>query len=252
MMALAPRGRRWSSISKHYKRNCKMSNRIFLPIFNKMVPKSCRRSSMMLTRCFIDVLLLQLYSTELNVNEIALSKAPFILNSPGFQRLDSLYACLDATKSWFELCLTFSPVSFVGFSISIFTQMAHCIITLHRLLTIDDPIWDRKLARDTADLSLILGKMIEKLSQVKVAADLDSGDPEAKDIFSSTGRTLESIKIWWDTKLAAELTNNVISDETLGETSMESFDDVWLENILYSGDGQFDFNMQWSSAGAGV
>lgn len=62
-----------------------------------------------------DVLLLHLYSIELKVHEIAFSKAPVVLNSPGFQRLDALYACLYATKSWFDLFLTISPASFAGF-----------------------------------------------------------------------------------------------------------------------------------------
>ena len=178
------------------------------------------------------------------MHEIAFLKVPAIINSPGFQRLDSLYACLNATKSWFDLFLGLPAASYVGFSIPIFTQMAHCIIALFRLLTLDDPVWDRGLARDTTNLSLILGKVVEKLSQVKLAANLDHGVSEDKDTFSWTARTIRATKTWWEAKLSAESADNVALDETLGGTNLEFSDDMWLKDIIGQGDYPFDLNMQ--------
>ena len=131
-------------------------------------------------------------------------------------------------------------------------QMAHCIIALFRLSTFDDPVWDRGLVRETADLSQILGQIIERHRQVKIAADLDHDALEPKDIFNKTAGTVESIKTWWDAKLAAESINRIATDETLGETNMELFDDAWLKEILGQGDCQFDLNLQWSSTGSGI
>ena len=193
-----------------------------------------------LTGTCTDVLLLYLYSTELKVHEIALSRAPMVCDSPKFERLDLLYACLHATKSWLDLFLSLPSASYVGFSIQMFTQMAHCIISLFRLLTFDDPSWDRGLAQDTANLSQILGQIIEIVSQVKVVAGLDHGTSEDNDIFSVLARTIRSIKIWWDAKLAAESANSMALDETLGETAMEFWDDVWLKDILAQGEFHFD------------
>ena len=190
------------------------------------------------------MLLLHLYSTEIRVHDLSLSKAPITSNSPGFQQLDSLFTCLHATKKWFDLFLSLPHASFVGFSIAIFTQLAQCIIALFRLLTFDDPIWDRGLARDTADLALILEQIIQKLTQVKFAASLDHGEPEAKDIFSGTARTLESIKVWWDSRSAAEMTNNTGLHETLNENWLDSQDDMWLKDIFSGVDGLFDINLQ--------
>ena len=125
-----------------------------------------------------------------------------------------------------------------------FTQLAQCIITLFRLLTFDDPIWDRGLARETADLALILEQVIQKLTQVKAVARLDHGEPEGKDIFSGTARTLESIKAWWDSRSAAELTNNTGLNETVNETFLDFQDDMWLKDIFGGVDGLFDMNLQ--------
>ena len=210
-----------------------------------MVRKRSESSSQpSLTKIPVDVLLLHLYSTEIRVHELALSKASIISNSPGFQQLDSLFACLHATKKWFDLFLSLPHASFVGFSIPIFTQLAQCIIALFRLLTFDDSIWDRGLARDTANLALILEQIIQKLTQVKVVADLDHGASEDKDIFSGTARTLEPIKAWWDSRSAAELTDNTGLNETLNETYLDFPDDVWLKDIFGGGDGLFDMNLQ--------
>ena len=134
----------------------------------------------------------------------------------------------------------------------VFTQMAHCIITLFRLVTFDDPVWDRGLVRDTANLSLILEQIIERYTEVKVEADLDHGDSEDKDIFSGSARFLRTIKTWWDAKVAAEFNNDMVLDDTLGDINMEGFDDVWLRDILGLGEGQFDLNMQWPSAETGI
>ena len=133
-----------------------------------------------------------------------------------------------------------------------FTQMSYCIIALFRLLTFDDPTWDRGLARDTANLSHVLGQIIEKVTQVKVVAHLDHGASEDNDTFSVTARTIKSIKTWWDAKLAAESTANIALDETLGDTVMDFSDDVWLKDILDQGDYHFDLGMQWPSGGTEI
>ena len=177
------------------------------------------------------------------MHDLALSKTPIVSNSPGFQQLDSLFTCLHATKKWFDLFLSLSHASFVGFSMPIFTQLAQCIIALFRLLTFDDPVWDRGLARDTANLALILEQIVQKLTQVRVAASLDRGEPEAKDIFSGTARTIESIKAWWDSRSAAELTNNTGLNETLNEGFWDFHDDMWLKDNFGGIDGLFEMNM---------
>ena len=206
-----------------------------------------------LTANHTDIWLLHLYSTEVRIYDIALSKAPIDLNSSGFQRIDSLYACLEATKNWFRVFLDFPPALYVGLSIPTFTQMGRCIVSLFRLVTLEDPVWDRGLARETANLSHILEQIIQRFSQVKSVADLDRSASEDEDIFSRTAGTLRSTKTWWDAKLAAELANGIVPEETMGEANTELFDDVWLRDIFSQVDCQFDINMPWSSAaGPGV
>lgn len=84
-----------------------------------------------------------------------------------------------------------------------------------------------------------------------MAVNLDESVLEGKDALGLTAGTLESIKMWWDEKLAAESMDNIALDETLGGTYMDISDDVWLKDILGHGDFQFDLNVQWPSAGTG-
>ena len=122
--------------------------------------------------------------------------------------------------------------------------MARCIVSLYRLLTLEDPGWNRGLVRETANLSNILEQIVEKFSQVKTVADLDSSGSANVDIFSRTAGTLRSIKAWSDAKLAAELGHGIVPEETMGEANMELFDDIWLRDIFSQVDGQFDIDMQ--------
>lgn len=177
---------------------------------------------------------------------MAISKAPDLISGPDFQRLESLYTCLRATKSWFDLFLVFSPALYVGVSFLTFTQLAHCLIALYRLSTLDDPDWDLGLVRETLDLSLVLDQVVTKMAQVKLAAGLDYGSSEDSDVFSQNSRRIGSIKAWWDAKISMDLTERNIAavDETVGEAATDFLDDAWLKDILGPWDLQLEPYMQ--------
>jgi hypothetical protein len=196
----------------------------------------------MLTSQTIEILLLHFYSTELSVHEVVLSKTLVLSNGPNFHRLESLYTCLQATKSWFDIFATFSPALCVGFSMSIFAQLAHCLVALYRLSTLEDPDWDRSLVRETLNFSYVLDQVVKKVAQVKIVVGLDHGSPEDNDVFSETARRISSIKAWWDAKLVEDSSerNNPIVDERLGEAPAVFSDDEWLTDMLGLRDYQFD------------
>lgn len=181
------------------------------------------------------------------MHEVAFSKSPLSDNSQGFHRLECLYACLNATKSWFDLFLTVLPASYIEFSLSVFTQLAHCVIVLYRLSTFEHPDWDVVSARETANLLFYLEQVVKKMSSVKQAAGLDTGKGDDIDIYSITCQKLGSIKTWWDAKLAvdrmrgphgASLQSDTIVDSAV--SSQDAFmridlnlpDDVWLRELL--------------------
>lgn len=145
-------------------------------------------------------MLLHLYHTELSLYEVGLLRRGELSDGPGFHRVDTFYACLHATKSWFDIFTNLGPDGYIGLSISTFTQLAHCIITLYRLSTVDDPAWNLILVREIADFSLILDQVINSMTGLKWVASPEFGESSQDDIITSTSQRLQRIKMWWDKK----------------------------------------------------
>ncbi|CBF75950.1 hypothetical protein AN3533.2 [Aspergillus nidulans FGSC A4] len=125
--------------------------------------------------------------------------APVISKNLNFQQLEHLYACLEATKSWFDLFLTIPPVEYIGFPFSIFAQMVHNLVILYQLSTFEDPAWDIATVRQTADVLSILSTVIRNMSQVASLAGLD-GEPDS-DVFSRVAKMYRSVQMGWEVKL---------------------------------------------------
>ena len=197
-----------------------------------------------LTYLATEMLLLHQYSAELTVHEIALSKAPIFSSGPDFQRFESLWACLQAAKNWFDLFLKFPPILYIGFSMLTYTELAHCFVAVCRISTFDHPEWDLKLVRDSIDLSAILHQVVTNFVAVKATARLDPDSREDNDVFSATSRRIKAIRDWWDAKITAESVDSghLNLEETIGD--MDLSDDIWLRDMLGLGDYQFDPYMQ--------
>ena len=75
----------------------------------------------------------------------------------------------------------------------IFSQLVHCLVTLYKLSTLDDPAWKKNGVQKTADLLLILDQLINNLEQVSALAGLDNNDNVEGDVFSRTANIFRSI-----------------------------------------------------------
>ena len=121
--------------------------------------------------------------------------------------------------------------------------MAHCIIALYRLSTFEWRDWDHSLVRDCANLSKILEQLIANFAQVKADVGLDKGILDNKDIFSISSITLNNIKVWWESKSAAETTrldNTLAMDDMMADVPMDFLDDAWLQDVLGTGPYRFE------------
>ena len=123
---------------------------------------------------------------------------------------------------------------------SLYTQIARCIITLYRLSTFEEAHWDRGLVKQTLDLSKLLGEFITRMKHVKVVAGLDVGITENLDIYNMTAQRLQTIKDCWDAKVAADVAPPKLLTETSEEGYVEHLDDQWLKDILGMDDFQFE------------
>ena len=178
---------------------------------------------------------MQVYTTELSIHEIALSSTLPNTSAPNFGRSEALFACLRATKSWYEVFLAIPPKSWASFCMPMYTQLAHCSIILYRLSTFEAVDWDQGIAREMLDYSLMLGEMIKRMKQVKEAAGLDVGIVEDLDVYSLSARRFQTIKDWWDAKIAMEETPLPTNDEARDDLSTEYLDNAWLKDIMGMG-----------------
>jgi hypothetical protein len=114
-------------------------------------------------------------------------------------------------------------------------QMAHSIIILYRLSTLDDACWDRGLVRETLDFSVVLDEMLQRMAGARGAAGMEDNGGEQNDTWYLTERRVRAVRSWWDARVAAEegRTNGGLEGagvEVGGEVpGMEFWDDSWLD-----------------------
>ena len=190
------------------------------------------------SNALIEVVLAHLYSSELTINEIALSQMPINTKHSSFKQLKILHACVESIKSWFEVFFTIPHNDYVGFPFSIFSQLVHCLVILYRLSTLDDPAWDKNGVQETADLLLIVDQLINKLDYAAAKLVIDDS-PEA-DVFSRTAKKLRSIRLEWEAKLRPDdltvstIPNPQIANETPfpEDFPMDFPDNDWMMDFL--------------------
>jgi len=186
-----------------------------------------------------EIVLLHVYSTEVTIHENALTKAPIISNNSDFQRLDNLHACLDSIKAWFGVFFKIPVASYLSLPFSIFSQLAHCLIDLYKLSTLDDLSWDKNVVRNTANVLLILDQIVNNVERVNVLAGMDQNNTET-DLFTIAGKMFRSVRLRWGANLGVQPSEPAIPtaqnvDETMTEAfSMDLYDDVWLTDLFAS------------------
>ena len=188
-----------------------------------------------------EVVLAHFYSTELTINEVALSQLPIISIHSNFQRAESLYACAESVKSWFETFFTIPPGAYIGFPFSIFSQLVRCLVTLYKLSTLDDPAWDKNGVLKTVNLLLILDQVTENMEQVSGLAGLDNNDSLERDVFFRTAKMFRSIRPGWEAILVGSDASKVSAlpnlpnadDPPLSEAfSLGPYDNDWLTDFF--------------------
>ncbi|KAL9949316.1 hypothetical protein ACHAPB_005214 [Verticillium nonalfalfae] len=164
------------------------------------------------------------------------------------QRLEALFACLNSIKSWFDLALVIPLSTCPDYGLTFFAQMSHCAINLHRLQTMDDPIWDIATARTIIDLPQVLEKLAVRCT---VAADLATVPPNDNEEFTfvKAAKMLRMMKYFWEKEMeermaktkreatglptpATQGTSIPLDGVELADFDGELLDDEWFAHIF--------------------
>ncbi|KAF4631334.1 hypothetical protein G7Y89_g6795 [Cudoniella acicularis] len=223
---------------------------------------------------------LHIFNTTLTIYEHSLSATPKSSSSDHaiqLQRIESLWVCLIAVKSWFNIffCLESLPLfRYRHFSMAILTQLGHCLVALFRLSTFEAPdiSWDRQRVRREVDLADIVKRILDGLEQAPQVAGIEmnprlvserEGGQLLKGSWFYVKKVLLVVKNCWEAKFAAMNAadaereggpgpedNDAVNEFGIpgsqqmdalefGAMNMDMLDDTWMRDLL--GGSKFTF-----------
>ncbi|KAA8651483.1 uncharacterized protein ATNIH1004_000371 [Aspergillus tanneri] len=97
-------------------------------------------------------------------------------DTPELTRIEGLYKCLEAVKSWFDITSALPAADYGRGPFPLFPALTHFLFILHKLSTLKEPGWNRELVRTTIDMSEVLQTLAQKLEQVSAECICDSPD----------------------------------------------------------------------------
>ncbi|KAJ5085829.1 hypothetical protein N7532_010600 [Penicillium argentinense] len=184
--------------------------------------------------------LLHYYTAEIIIHEAALRDTPSV-TSPELHRLESLCACLQAAKSWFDTWLPIPGELYLGIPFTMYFQFSRALVTLYKLSTLDDPAWDRNMVRNTANILEILDRIAYNMKIC--ASSFDVSAPEWN-IFDKGMKMTQSIKQGWEPQLMEIWYPNVppsgiesdfvTPSSTMPDFPINGFDDAWMMEVFGS------------------
>jgi hypothetical protein len=168
-------------------------------------------------------------------------------NGPQFQRLEALYACLEAIKAFFDIYLSVPVIQYFSFTMPAWSHITSCMIVLQLLSTFNYPGWNLNYVRETLDFKDIINRLVEKFEMVR-------SEPGCEDtvVFTRISHKLQSIQSYIEAKASdpsiipgPEITSRGFRDPliTNGGDFTDFFDEVWLRDILEPWDSQPNMSM---------
>ncbi|KAE9374192.1 hypothetical protein N431DRAFT_437675 [Stipitochalara longipes BDJ] len=151
---------------------------------------------------------------------------------------DILYACFQATRSWFDSYLSIPIADSFTLSLIAFGQLFHSIGALYKLSVFDIPEWDIAVVRETLNLSNLLGQLALRLEE---AGDLYSEEVKPQNnAWKFCAAKLRNCKIWWDKTVAqeteapagVEVWPEGFNEELLPFMNFESLDDYFWQSMV--------------------
>ena len=167
-------------------------------------------------------------------------------NTPGFQRLEWLYSCLNTVKSALDNFFKIPLSEYPGIPFPFFTRLARYIVVLYKLSTLNDPNWDTSLVRSTVDVLQVMDQLISNIQDARAA----DGENSAEGLLDKSTRIFMSVRSWCAAKLAENVgggDSSSVGYQAAGEGSMLleplPLEDMWLkDNFTYGFLEENDFN----------
>ncbi|KAJ9402483.1 transcriptional regulator family: Fungal Specific TF [Paecilomyces variotii] len=160
--------------------------------WNKLVKGNC-------------ILNIHYHDTEMSLYEIVFYDIPpqTSYGSYSFERLNTLYACLESSLALIEQFLSIPPAIYVYVPIVIWLHIARAIIFTRRLCFLENSEWDLNYVRSRVNLPTILDKMIQK-SELARSSMLQPELGEHRDLLLVSITKLRMVKEGYLRAIASE------------------------------------------------
>ncbi|PHH84331.1 hypothetical protein CDD83_2107 [Cordyceps sp. RAO-2017] len=137
----------------------------------------------------------QMHCVEAQVHSIAIFSGQM---APVAMRATSMYSCLKATMAWCDNLLAMPVLEVSGMTFAAYVSLSQILGILYRLTISEDPAWDRELLRSSADLPMLLGRLISLFEKVNEAYYAGLEDPDSITPFLKVSWLLRNARNTWE------------------------------------------------------
>jgi hypothetical protein len=113
------------------------------------------------------------------------------------QRIDMLYSCLLAAKSFYEVMLAQAPASYYAFAAPSLAQHGYACSTLMKLSLVEEVGWDLAQAWQTFNIAACLDQIISNFEQAGRAIDATQSVPCRESFPSGCARAMKNVKSFY-------------------------------------------------------
>jgi hypothetical protein len=173
------------------------------------------------------------HDVELSLYEVSVNRGSPIFNRPGFERLELLYSCLEANKSFWAAFFTIPPIEYYNFSIPVWMQIIHALITLQLLSNFDHPDWNLAYVRETIDFFHILDRLLECFRMLKQAVGGLEGE-----MFERSAMKMRAVQEYIQARMSTDGTNGSAglpsASENLHDADLgldDFLNEAWLDDV---------------------
>ncbi|KAI1618975.1 hypothetical protein EDD37DRAFT_624261 [Exophiala viscosa] len=181
------------------------------------------------------ILLMELYMTDFSIHEVGLSQGTDIFDGSENRRMECLWTCLNALKSWIDVYSGIPLTQYPGFSTMIYSNMIRSLIGLYRLSIFEHAGWDRTVLRSHIDTASFLEQCEKNFATVKDVTGLDVGGSHDTDFFTIMASRVRFIRGIWEhtgSSTMPSLAAPLGDDLDLTDFQVDFSEDDWLRNVL--------------------